>query len=88
MSMVFGIVFALAVGIFRLRRLLLVVGAALVYGLALYVVNFQVIGARSSRGSSNPNGPNQTFAVWIHPIGHGLFLAPFFLTLRREARHV
>ena len=88
LSMVFGIVFALAVGFFRVTRPLLVVAAALVYGLALYVVNFQVIGRAFFPWFVNPHGPNQIFEVWIHPIGYGLFLAPFFLTLRLSARPV
>jgi hypothetical protein len=43
--MLFGIVFVFAVQVLGLaHRLPLLVAAALLYGLALYVLNFQVIG--------------------------------------------
>jgi hypothetical protein len=88
LSMIFGIVFALAVGIFRLARMpLLLVVSAVVYGLALYVVNFQIIGRAFFPWFVNPNGPNQGFELWIHPVGYGLFLVPFFIGLRPAGRH-
>jgi hypothetical protein len=88
LSMAFGIVFALAVGIFRLARMpLLLLVAAVVYGLALYVVNFQIIGRAFFPWFVNPNGPNQGFELWIHPVGYGLFLVPFFIGLRAAGRH-
>ncbi len=87
LSMAFGIVFALAVGIFRLARMpMLLVLAALSYGLALYVVNFQIIGRAFFTWFVDPNGPNQGFEVWIHPVGYGLFLLPFFLTVPSARR--
>jgi uncharacterized membrane protein YagU involved in acid resistance len=64
LSIAFGIVFALRAGAFApLLRNWLVLGAAgVVYGLALYVVNFQILGntlfrrvpTRGSRCSSTP----------------------------------
>jgi hypothetical protein len=88
LAMLFGIVFAFAVHILRLaHQPPLLVVAALVYGLALYVVNFQVIGRAAFPWFVNSNGPNQTFELWIHPIGYGLFLVPFFLGSRSTSRH-
>jgi len=53
LSLLFGMVFALAVVMLRLAtRPLLLLGAGLVYGLALYVVNFQIIARVASPGSS------------------------------------
>ena len=87
LSMLFGIVFAFAVQALGLaQRPLLLVAAALLYGLALYVVNFQVIGRAAFPWFVNSNGPNQAFELWIHPIGYGLILVPFFIG-PRSANH-
>ena len=88
LSMLFGIVFGVGLHVLRLgRRPLVVVGAALVYGLALYVVNFQILGRLFFPWFVNPKGPNQGFELWIHPVAYGLFLAPFFVNLRLTAHH-
>lgn len=34
---------------------------------------------------TNPHGPNRLFELWIHPVGYGLLLAPFFFGLGRRA---
>lgn len=78
MSMVFGIVFALAVLPFLRNTAALLVGS-LVFGLLLYVVNFQILGRLFFPFFLNPKGPNQGFELWIHPVAYGLFLVPFFL---------
>jgi hypothetical protein len=88
LSMLFGIVFALGVAILRLARPpQLLLAAALVYGLALYVVNFQIVGRAFFPWFVDPSGPNQGFELWIHPVGYGLFLVPFFLTPRPTGPH-
>ena len=62
-----------------LRRLPLLVVAAIAYGLLLYVVNFQILGRTLFPWFTNPMGPNQGFEVFIHAV-YGLLLVPFFLT--------
>lgn len=87
LSLLFGIVFALAVTMLRLTtRPLLLLVAGLIYGLALYVVNFQIIARAVFPWFVNPNGPNQIFELWIHPVAYGLLLAPFFIGFRAGAR--
>lgn len=84
LSMVFGIVFAMLVGLLRLSgRWPLLVVAALVYGLLLYVVNFQIFGRIFFPWFVNPMGPNQGFELWIHPVAYGLVLVPFLMGARR-----
>lgn len=62
LSMLFGIVFALLVGLFRLdRRPLVLAGSAVAYGLVLYLVNFQILGRLFFPWFVNPKGPNQVF---------------------------
>ena len=88
LAMLFGIVFALGVGILRLGRMpLLLVAAALIYGIVLYVVNFQIIGRAFFPWFVNSKGPNQGFEAWIHPVAYGLFLVPFLLTTGAARRH-
>lgn len=80
LSILFGISFALlVVASARILRnpLALTVGA-IVYGLALYVVNFQIFGNTVFPWFTNPAGPNQGFEVGIHA-AFGLMLVPFFL---------
>lgn len=91
LSMLFGVVFGLAVGVLRsmlakpmLGTPMLIVGA-LVYGLVLYVVNFQILARAFFGWFVNPKGPNQVFELWIHPVAYGLFLVPFFLGLSARA---
>jgi uncharacterized membrane protein YagU involved in acid resistance len=76
-AVLFGIGFALAVPVLRNPGQL--AGAALVYGLLLYVVNFQVLGRIVFDFFQNPKGPNQVFELIVHPLAFGLPLVPFFL---------
>ena len=88
LSLLLGMVFALAVAMLRLAtRPLLLLGAGLIYGLALYVVIFQIIGRVAFPWFVNVKGPNQIFELWIHPIAYGLVLVPFFLGFRATTRH-
>lgn len=87
LSLLFGMVFAVVVWLLRLSSkppLLLAVGLA--YGLLLYVVNFQVVARLAFPWFVNPNGPNQIFELWIHPVAYGLVLVPFFLGFRISTR--
>ncbi len=59
--------------------------AGVLYGLALYVVNFQIFGNTVFPWFTNPAGPNQGFEVGIHA-AFGLMLVPFFLGAWRLAR--
>ena len=87
LSIAFGIVFALLVGAFAplLRNWLVLGGAGIVYGLALYVVNFQIFGNTLFQWFTNPKGPDQGFEVFIHA-AFGLMLVPFFLGLAHRLR--
>ena len=83
LSILFGIGFALLVtAVPTLRRVPLLVGAAIAYGLLLYLVNFQILGRTLFPWFTNPKGPNQGFEVFIHAV-YGLMLVPFFLAWRR-----
>lgn len=46
----------------------------LVYGLALYSVNFPIIPRVAFPFFVNPKGPNQVFELWIHPVAYSLLL--------------
>ncbi len=87
LSLLFGIVFAIGVVLLRLpQRPALLLAAGVVYGLALYVVNFQIIARAAFPFFVNPKGPNQIFELWIHPVAYGLLLVPFFLGFRATSR--
>ncbi len=81
LSLLYGMVFAVVVLPFLRNHLALVIGA-LVYGLLLYVVNFQILARIFFPFFNNPMGPNPGFELWIHPVAFGLFLLPFFLAFR------
>lgn len=80
LSIAFGVAFVAIAAVLGLgsRPLLLLVGG-LVYGLVLYLVNFQVFGRLFFPFFVNPMGPNQGFELWIHPVTFGLLLVPFAL---------
>jgi uncharacterized membrane protein YagU involved in acid resistance len=82
LSIAFGVVFALLIGAFAplLRNWLILAAAGVAYGLALYVVNFQILGNTIFEWFTNPQGPNQGFEIFIHGV-FGLLLVPFFLGL-------
>jgi uncharacterized membrane protein YagU involved in acid resistance len=87
LSIAFGVVFALLVGAFSplVRNWLVLTAAGVVYGLALYVVNFQILGNTIFEWFTNPQGPNQGFEVFIHAV-FGFLLVPFFLGFAARLR--
>jgi hypothetical protein len=82
-SVLFGIVFALIAPLLRSSWLL--VAGGLGYGLALYLVNFQVIGRLFFPWFVDPRGPNQLLELVVHPLAYGLVLVPFFLSVVRRS---
>lgn len=85
-SVVFGIIFALLVPLFKSAMML--VAGAIAYGLALYVVNFLILGSLVFKFFSPfvEGGPNQIFELVIHPAVFGVLLIPFFVhTVRRTS---
>ncbi|ELS57648.1 hypothetical protein STVIR_1386 [Streptomyces viridochromogenes Tue57] len=78
LSLAFGMGFALLLVPLLRNAATLVVGA-LVYGLALYVLNFQILGRTVFEFFTSPQGPDQLFEGLIHPLIFGLLLVPFFL---------
>ena len=91
LAALFGIVFALLLPLAggRLRayaggelRTLFLAGA--LYGLALYVVNYQVMGHLVFKWFTGPHRPAFGISVLVHLI-YGLVLAPFFLGLVPES---
>ena len=87
LSIAFGIVFALLVGAFSplVRNWLVLEAAVVIYGLALYVVNFQILGNTIFEWFTNPQGPNQGFEVFIHAV-FGFLLVPFLLGFAARLR--
>jgi uncharacterized membrane protein YagU involved in acid resistance len=77
LSIAFGLVFSLLALVLP-RRALVVLGAGVLYGLLLYVVNFQIFGRTLFPWFTNPSGPDQGFEVFIHAV-FGLILAPFMI---------
>ena len=75
LSLAFGIVFALLTPLFRNALVLLVAGIA--YGIALYVVNIQILGRVFFEWFTSPM-IDQSFQLFIHAV-YGLLLVPFFL---------
>lgn len=84
LSVLFGVVFALISPL--LRSSVLLVAGGLVYGLVLYVVNFQVIGRLLFPWFVDPRGPNQVVELLVHPLAYGLVLVPFFLSVAHRGR--
>ncbi len=77
LSIAFGVVFGL-LALLIPRRAVIVLSAGVVYGLLLYVVNFQIFGRTLFPWFTDPNGPDQGFEVLIHAV-FGLVLAPFLI---------
>jgi hypothetical protein len=79
----FGATFALLAPLARGSARL--VAASAIFGLLLYIVNFQVLGRLIFEWFQE--GPDQTFEVFAH-LGYGLLLAPFTVgyAQTREAR--
>jgi hypothetical protein len=77
LAMLFGIGFAILAGrLVRSNQML--VGAGLAYGLALYVVNFQILGRTAFPWFTDSMGPPQGFELFIHAV-FGLLLVPFLV---------
>ena len=81
LSLLFGIGFGLIAAFLRDARMLLVAGPA--YGVALYLVNFQVLGRTAFPWFQE--GPDQLFELFAHA-GYGLLLVPFVIGL--HGRHL
>ena len=79
LSILFGVVFAFIAPLLRTAGAL--IGGGLLYGLLLYLVNFQVFGRLLFPWFTNPEGPNQVVEAILHPLAFGLFLVPFFLAV-------
>lgn len=75
LSAAFGLAFAVLVPFLRNFRVLALGGVA--YGVALYLVNFQVLGRTAFPWFQE--GPDQVFELVVHA-GFGLLLVPFFLS--------
>jgi hypothetical protein len=78
LSAAFGATFALLAPVVSGSTRL--VAAAAIFGLVLYVVNFQILGRLVFEWFQQ--GPNQTFEVFAH-LGYGLLLAPFTIGYAR-----
>jgi hypothetical protein len=78
LSLGFGMGFALLL-VPLLRSVPALVAGALAYGLALYVLNFQILGRTVFPFFTDSQGPNQVFELLVHPLIFGLLLVPFFL---------
>jgi hypothetical protein len=79
LSALFGMAFALIVPMLRGLR---VVPGAIAFGVALYLINFQILGRLFFEWFQE--GPNQLFELFIHAV-YGLLLIPFFASaLQRQ----
>jgi hypothetical protein len=62
------------------------VGGALAYGLALYLINFLIFGNLIFEWfAPGGKGPDQIFELIIHPVAYGLLLIPFFVDMVRRS---
>lgn len=86
LSFGFGVGFALLL-VPLLRSVPALVVGALAYGLALWVLNFQILGRTVFPFFTDPKGPDQLFEAFIHPLIFGLLLVPFFLGRPFEGTH-
>jgi hypothetical protein len=77
LSASFGVAFALLVPL--LRNLRMLTAGAVAFGVALYLVNFQILGRTAFPWFQE--GPDQVFELVAHA-GFGLLLVPFFLGRR------
>ena len=84
LSLGFGMGFAVLVP--WLRNAPALVGGALAYGLALWVLNIEILGRTVFPFFTNAKGPDQLFEFFIHPLIFGLLLVPFFLGRTYEGR--
>jgi uncharacterized membrane protein YagU involved in acid resistance len=77
LSAAFGVAFALLVPLLRDVRVLTL--GAVAFGVALYVLNFQILGRTAFPWFQD--GPDQVFELFAHA-GFGLLLVPFFISRR------
>jgi hypothetical protein len=84
LSALFGIGFALISPLLRSSWML--VAGGLAYGLALYLINFQVIGRLFFPWFVDPRGPSKILELIVHPLAYGLVLVPFFLSVVDRSR--
>jgi mannose/fructose/N-acetylgalactosamine-specific phosphotransferase system component IIC len=77
LSMMFGIGFALLLPLLRNGRQLVL--GAVGYGVALYLINFQILGRIAFPWFQE--GPDQVFELVAHAL-FGLMLVPFFVGMR------
>jgi uncharacterized membrane protein YagU involved in acid resistance len=80
LSATFGVAFALLVPLLPTARIVAL--GAVAFGVALYVVNFQILGRTAFPWFQE--GPDQVFELVAHA-GFGLLLVPFFLSRRFTA---
>ncbi len=91
LSIAFGIGFAIlaALGLPLMRSMaasaILLPVAGIAYGIALWVVNIQILGRTAFPWFTNPKGPPAVFEFFIHA-AYGLILVPFFLGFARIAQ--
>jgi hypothetical protein len=80
LSLGFGMGFAvLLVAVPMLRRPVPLLLTGIGYGLALWILNFEILGRTVFPFFTSPMGPNQLFEFLVHPLIFGLGLVPFFL---------
>lgn len=77
LSLSFGMGFGLLAAF--LRNLPALLAGAVGYGLALFVLNFEILGRTVFPFFTNPMGPNNVFEGFVHPLIFGGLLVPFFL---------
>ncbi len=77
LSITFGMGFAV-LAVF-LRNPGQLIAAAVLYGLALFVLNIEILGRTAFPFFTNPHGPNTVFEGFVHPLIFGGLLIPFFL---------
>ena len=83
LSAAFGVAFALLVPMLRDVRMLTL--GAVAFGVALYLVNFQILGRTAFPWFQE--GPDQVFELFAHA-GFGLLLVPFFVGHRFTATSI
>ena len=85
LSILFALVFALVL-VPLLRKVPLLLLGGIVYGLLLYILNYQILGRVLFEwfDPSTAEGPNPWFGLLTH-LGFGLLLVPFFLTVASRA---
>ena len=76
LSLCFGMSFGIFSAFLPNRKALAV--GAIGFGLALFILNFEILGRTAFPFFTAPNGPNNVFQGFIHPLIFGGLLIPFF----------